>query len=602
MAKGAQRSRRGGALDARLLAQSRAARAHLIVVGVLGVLSAGLIVAQAALLAYLIDEAAMHGAGLAKLEPALVALGIVLAARAATAAGFELSGRLGAAATLSEMRCRLIERLLIEAPGQWAQHRLRRRTGELAATAVQGIDALQAWFAGYLPQVVLAGVVPVAVTIWVAVQDPVAAAILALIAPLLILFMVLVGRRAAARTEDRRLALNLLSAHFLDVVRGLATLRAHRREHAQAATLASVGERYRAETMATLRVAFLSSLVLELCAMIGIALVAATVGLQLVAGALTLQAGLTVLLLAPEMFTPLREVGRQYHAAADGIAAADRIFEVLRMPAPPRLDSGATQARAAAIPTVDPADEAVRLQEVSYTYPGRTKPALTAVDVELAPGRITAVIGESGAGKSTLALLLMRLIDPSSGRLLCGANDLVELDVKRWRELIAWVPQTPRIFEGTVAENIALGAPVPIGGALGIQPVIAAARDAGAYEFISALPAGFHTPLGEGGRRLSMGQARRIGLARAFMRPSARLLILDEPTAHLDPQTAALVLQAISRLARGRTTLLISHDPAVATLADRLITLHQGKVLKASAPALSRPAADLIALPLGAGA
>lgn len=576
MEAGTDRARSGGALDRRLLAESASARRHLIVATLLGVLCAALVVAQASLLAYAIDRAAMHHATLRSLEPALIALGLVLAARAATSAGFELSGRLGASHTLAELRRRMTRRLLLEAPGQWAQNRQGRRTGELAATVVQGVDALQAYFAGYLPNAVLAGVVPLAVAVWVAVQDPIAAAILAFTAPLLIVFMILVGRRAAAKTGERRLALTLLSAHFLDVVRGLPTLRAHRRERAQERTLAEVGERYRAETMATLRVAFLSSLVLELCAMIGVALVAATVGLQLVAGALSLQAGLTVLLLAPEMYAPLREVGAQFHAAADGKSAAERIFEVLDLPAAPH---GAPLSHAQE--SADPGREPIRLRDVSLVYPGRSKPALQNIDLVLPAGRVTALLGQSGAGKSTIALLLMRLIEPSGGSVACGERDLRGLDAEQWRRQIAWVPQTPHIFEGTVAENIALGATPGSPQAPDMDAVAQAARRAGAADFIGALPDGFHTRIGEGARRLSTGQARRIALARAFMRPDARLLILDEPTAQLDRATADEVIEATRRLAQGRTALLITHDPAVAAIADQTIALHDGRLTDA---------------------
>jgi thiol reductant ABC exporter CydD subunit len=564
-------------VNRRLLRESRAARAHMTLAGLLGALSAGLIVAQAALLAYVIDRAALDHATSGALRAQLIALGAVLLARAAVNGGFELSGRLGASRVMSELRGRLARHLLLSAPGG---RPAGERTGELAAAAVQGVDALQAYFAGYLPELVLAALVPLAVLGWTATIDPLAAGILALTIPILILFMILIGKGAAAQTRRRWRALSLLSAHFLDVVRGLPTLRAHRREHAQAQILSDVGERYRAETIATLRVAFLSALVLELCAMIGTALVAATIGVQLAGGYLSLTAGLTVLLLAPELYGPLRRVGQQFHASADGTAAAERIFAVLDRPATveptpaPRAQAvgvvPAGPAPARRVP--DPARAPIRMVGVRYEYPQRPDWALRGVELELAPGELTALVGPSGAGKSTVAKLLMRLADPSAGAITCGGVDLRELRPEQWRERIAWVPQRAQLFAGTVAENIRLGAP-----SAAPAEVERAAISAGALDFIERLPAGMDTRLGEDGRRLSAGQRQRIALARAFLR-DAPLLVLDEPTANLDEHTAKRIGEALRLLARGRTTLLIAHHPELAGLADHLLFLDGGRL------------------------
>lgn len=559
-----------GPVDRRLIGESRPARAHLAAAGALGMLAAGLMIAQASLLALVIARAALGGAGLAALEPWLLALAAVLAARAFVEGGFELSGRWGAVRVMSELRARLARRLLLEAP----ERRPRgARTGELAATAVQGVDALESYFAGYLPQLVLATVVPVAVVGWSLILDPAAALVLAGTVPILILFMALIGRGARARANARWRAMALLGAHFLDVVQGLPTLRAFRRERAQERALAEVGERYRAETMSTLRIAFLSALVLELCAMIGTALVAATIGVQLVDGSLGLQAGLTVLLLAPELYGPLRQVGQQFHAGADATTASDQIFKALETPAaiaPARRPRGTLP---------DPAAEGVRFRAVSFSYPGRERPALDGLELELEPGLITALLGPSGAGKSTLARLLMRLEDPRSGAVSCGGVDLRDIDAARWRALVAWVPQRPTLFAGSVAENIALYRPdAPA------RQVDRAAADAGVLEFAGALPQGLDTRIGEGGRRLSAGQAQRVALARAFLadRP---LVVLDEPTAHLDDVSAGFAADAITRLSRARTTLLIAHQRAVADHADRVHLLDEGLLVRADVPA-----------------
>jgi thiol reductant ABC exporter CydD subunit len=549
-------------VDRRLIRESRGARTHLLLAAALGVISAGLIVAQAALLAYIIDRAAMHHATVASLKAAPIWLAGVLLTRALVSGAFELSGRRGAVRVMSELRRRLIRHLLLESPEQRPD---AGRTGELAGTAVQGVDALEAYFAGYLPQLVLATVVPVAVIGWVITLDPITAGILALTVPLLILFMVLIGKGARTQAERRWRALALLGAHFLDVVQGLATLRAYGREDAQEQTLAEVGERYRSETMATLKTAFLSAFVLELCAMIGTALVAATIGVQLISGTLGLQAGLTVLLLAPEMYGPLRQVGQQFHASTDASTASDAIFGALE-------STPAITRRGRPRPPINPAEAPVHFETVSYEYPGRAGNALTGIELQLKPGRVTALLGHSGAGKSTLARLLMRLADPTQGRITCAGVDLRDLDPEAWRKQIAWVPQRPTLFTGTIAQNIALCDPTATQAA-----IEQAAHAAGAEQFIHKLPHGFQTPVGEGTRRLSAGQAQRIALARAFLadRP---LLLLDEPTAHLDDESTQTISETIRDLAHGRTTLLIVHHPLLTELAEDIHHIHDGQL------------------------
>jgi len=549
-------------VDRRLLGESRAARRHLILAGVIAAADAALIVGEALLLASIIALLAEHGLAPGAITTRLLALAAVLVARALLAGASELTGRRGAIAVMSELRTRLVARLLLDGPGR---RPAEVSTGELATSSTAGIDALEGYFAGYLPQLVRASVIPLAVLTCAVVVDPTAGLILAGTVPLLVLFMILVGKGTLEKTRRRHRALAVLGAHFLDVVSGLETLRSYRREEVQRDTLQRAGDSYRRETLATLRVAFLSALVLELCAMIGTALVAAAIGLQLCAGHLSLQAGLAVLILAPELYGPLREVGQQFHAGADASGAAERIFAVLDR-IPPR------RAMTAAGPAPDPATAPIVLGDVCFGYDADRAPVLDGLDLVLTPGRLVLLRGPSGAGKSTVARLLLGFEHPWSGTICCGEVDLAAVDPEDWRERIAWLPQDPAVFTASLADNVRLGCPGATDG-----EVVDALQAAGGGRLLAALPQGIATILGEGGRRVSAGERRRIGLARVILR-DAPLLVLDEPTAHLDPVAADDIAWRLRRLAAGRTTLLISHDARLDGLADEIVELGAGAV------------------------
>jgi thiol reductant ABC exporter CydD subunit len=409
--------------------------------------------------------------------------------------------------------------------------------------------------------------VPPAVLIWAAAIDPLSAGLMLLTLPLVPIFMWLIGRYTEDRTRERWEALRLLANHYLDVVRGLPTLRAFNRSEAQAAVIADVSEQYRRTTMGTLRVGFLSGSVLELAATLGIALVAVTVGVRLDDGSLGLQAGLTVLLLAPELYLPLRQLGAQFHASADGLAVADRILGL--------LDDGPERLRTLVPPS--PADAAVRLRGVSFSYPSRPEPVLDGVDLTLRPGETLALVGESGVGKSTVAGIVLGFLDPDGGSVAVGDFDLPSCDREAWHEYAAWVPQRPTLFRGTVAENIRLGARRATDAV-----VREAAALAGADEFIRAFARGYDTVVGDGGRPVSAGERRRIALARAFA-SGAALLVLDEPTADLDPHSEALVADTLELLRGERTILLITHRAELAAVADRVVVLAEGKCVERDA-------------------
>ncbi len=541
-------------LDRRLLRAARPARAALTADVVAGLGIALLAIAQAWLLARIV-AGTFAGAPAAGLVGELVLLAAAFAARGALGWGVEVAGRHAASAVLSELRLALAARRLRAQPAALDGV----EAGEITAVSVQGVEALGTYFARCLPQIVLACVVPLTVLAAVAAVDPLSAAIMAATLPLVPLFMWLVGRYTEQRSAERWQALRLLSVHFLDVVRGLPTLRAFNRAHGEAVRLAAVGAEYRRATMGTLRVAFLSGAVLELAATLGVAIVAVAVGLRLVDGALGLEAGLFVLVLAPELYAPLRRLGADYHASADGLAVAARALDLLDR-APEAVAGGSL------VPP-DPARATVRLEHVGFSYPARAGPVLDDVSLELVPGETVALVGPSGAGKSTIAGLLLLLFAPTEGRVTVGGVDLASCRPELWRSMVAWVPQHPTLVRGTVADNVRLGDP-----GAGLDRVREAARLAGVDAFVEALPDGYGTRVGAGGRPLSAGERRRLALARAFLR-DAPLVILDEPTADLDPASAAIVAAAVERIRAGRTVLLIAHRPELAARADRVIRL-----------------------------
>jgi ATP-binding cassette, subfamily C, bacterial CydD len=551
------------ALDPRLLRLARPVRVLLGVDVALGLATALIVLVQATLLARIVARA-FDGASLGAVASDLLFLTLAFAARGVLAWGFEVAGVRAASDVLSSLRLEVVAQRLRAQPAALDGV----EAAEIAAAGVQGVDALAAYFGRYLPQVVLACVVPFAVLGWVGAIDLTSALVMLLTLPLVPIFMWLIGRYAEERTRERWSAMRLLSTHFLDIVRGLPTLRMLNRSRAQtAATVDEVSERYRRATMGTLRVTFLSGSVLELAATLGVALIAVTVGVRLVGGGLGLEAGLTVLVLAPELYLPLRQLGAQFHASADGIAVAERIVALLEAPA--EVVSGVLAAPSART-------AAVRFEHVTFAYPSRPGLVLDSLDLELSPGETVALVGESGAGKSTVASLLLRLAEPTGGRVTVGGVDLARCSTDSWRRQIAWVPQHPTIFRGTVSDNIRLGR-----AEASDEEVRDAAVLADADRIVCTLPDGYETNVGDGGRPLSVGERRRIALARAFLRDAA-LVVLDEPTADLDPGSAELIGDAIERLRDGRTVLLIAHRPELASRADRIVVLVRGRATVAS--------------------
>jgi len=557
-------------LDPRLSRYARATRTYLAVTVGLGLATTALIIIQAAILAHVIAAAEQDGAGLAALRGSLILLAVVIALRAVVSYGQELGAHLAAAKAMSQLRHALMRRAVALGPSWLAGE----RSGELALLVGRGIEALDPYFARYLPQLVLAGLVPLAVVITIVSADWLSALIIIVTLPLIPVFMALIGIATRQRMHRQWRALSTLSAHILDIVAGLTTLRLFGRARAQAEVLRRTGDEYRRATMTQLRLAFLSAFVLELLSTLSVALIAVSIGLRLLHGTFDLETGLLVLILAPEAYLPVRAVGAQFHASMEGVTAAQRVFDVLETPVP---------APSGHVPVPDLNAAEIRLDAVSVTRAGRDRPVLDGLDLVLAPGERVALVGPSGSGKTTVLSLLLGFLAPTSGTIRVGGTDLAALNVEQWRRHVAWVPQRPYLFSGTVADNVRLGAPDA-----GDADVWAALRQAEAATFVADLPEGLETRLGEHGAGLSAGQRQRIALARAFLR-DAPLLLLDEPTAGLDAESEAAVLAAIERLSAGRTVLLVAHRAASVRSAERVVVLHAGRAGPRRALAVGGP-------------
>ncbi|MEV4102725.1 thiol reductant ABC exporter subunit CydD [Nonomuraea sp. NPDC049649] len=540
----------------RLIRGEQAVLRHLTVTFAAAMAAGLLVLVQAELLAGVLSGR-FTAAALAAVA-GVVALRALLAWTQGVFAGRTATG------VKSALRHRLLARLRELGPVRLAGH----RSGELVTLVGRGLDGLDDYLTGYLPSIAVAAVVPLAVLVRLLAADLASAVIVLVTLPLIPIFGALVGLTTKAVTERQYRALSRLGGHFLDVVRGLPTLRAFGRARYQATVIRQVAGEHRSATMRTLRVAFLSSLVLELCASLSLALVAVPIGLRLLGGTLDLSTALLVLLLAPEAYLPLRAMGTRFHASMEGVAAADAAFSVLNR----TDDEPAERPRPGTVPASG--RPRIELENVTVRYPGRDDPALDGVTLTIEPGERVALVGESGSGKSTLLNLLLGFVAPSQGRVLVDGADLATLDLEAWRARLAYVPQRAHLFTTSVAGNIRLGTP-----SADMAEVREAARAAYADEFIAGLPEGYETRVGERGANLSAGQRQRIALARAFCRPATSVLLLDEPTARLDGRSEAAVVAATAELVKDRTAVIVAHRPAMIDLADRVIRIHDGRVI-----------------------
>jgi ATP-binding cassette subfamily C protein CydD len=551
-------------LDRRLLRCALSARLDLLLAVALGVLAGVVVVVQARLLSRVVSQVFLVRSSLEQVALPLVGLVICALVRAGLVWGSQTSAGGVASRVKGHLRERLATHLLVLGPA-FARG---ERTGELANTVVDGIEALDGFFRHYLPQLALSALVPITVLLFVFPLDWISGLILLLTAPLIPIFMVLIGNLAEELTRRQWTSLSRMSAHFLDVLQGLTTLKALGRSRQYWRVIAQISDRFRQATMGVLRVAFLSAMVLEMVATISTAVVAVQIGLRLLYGQLAFEQALFVLILAPEFYLPLRLLGARFHTGMEGVAASQRIFEVLETPAaspPPSTEKGGEAALLRSH---------IRLSEVKYAYDDGQRPALKGFSLAIERGQKIALVGPSGAGKSTVAHLLLRFIEPDQGTIAVDGWTLQELPAEAWRKQVAWVPQIPYLFHGTVGENIRLARPDA-----GFEDVVWAARQAHAHAFVDALPRGYDSFIGERGVRLSRGEAQRIALARAFLK-DAPLVIFDEATANLDPEVEGLVQEAMARLLEERTALLIAHRLSTVWRADRILVMAEGRVVE----------------------
>ena len=557
-------------LDRRLVKQVGIVRLALAAAVLAGLLAGLATVLQARQVSRIIAGVFLGGLWLPEVMPWMVSLLAVIAARALL--GY-ISERAAARAALrvKEHLRQLFTRHLMALGPSYAQG---ERSGELTNTATQGIEALDAYFSQFLPQLALAGLLPLAYLTLVFPVDPLSGVVLLFTGPLIPFFMFLIGSAAEKLTRRQWTALGRMSAYFLDTLQGLVTLKTLGRSRDQTARIAEVGEQYRQATMSVLRVTFLSALVLELLSTLGTAIIAVEIGLRLLYSRMDFEAAFFLLLLAPEFYLPLRALGLRFHASMSGVSAAKRIYEVLEqpLPAPDQPVLPAAEVPSLRQPFV------IQMQEVCFSYPGRGQPALNRISLSIASGQTLALVGASGSGKSTLAQMLLRFLQPDSGEILVNGIPLSALPVDAWRAQVAWVPQQPYLFHGSLADNLRIACP-----AATLDQMREAAAQAHLLDWIESLPQGLDTPVGEGGSLLSGGQAQRLALARAFLR-DAPLLVLDEPTAHLDVAQEQLLQESTRRLCRGRTVVVIAHRLSTISQVDQVVVMEAGRVIEAGAP------------------
>jgi thiol reductant ABC exporter CydD subunit len=533
-----------------------------VVALIIGALSAVAIVVQAVALATAIDRSLLHHVPLGAVRPELITVAVALVARAVLALVGELSSHRTAGTVARTLRGQLLRHTLALGPSWLAGE----RPGELSLTATRGLRSLDTYFARYVPQAALAAVVPVVLLVWVATQDWLSLVVVVALVIAVPITMIYFGREANRRTERQWRRLASLAGRFLQLIEGLTTLRAFGREGHGRREVEASAEGVRVATMRTLRVAFLSALAMDLIAGFGVGFVAMVLGLRLLWGELSLQTAMAVLLVAPEIFLPLRRAGAEFHASTEGQAAAARVLDVLDLPLPASpLTSDPHPAPTR--PVAHHGGVGLRIDSLRVDYENRASPALSECTLVAPPGARIALVGPSGSGKSSVLAALLRFVVPTAGRLSIDGVGSDDWDVAAWRGHFSWVPQRPHLFTATLADNLRLGAPEATD-----EEVHAVLRAVGLDELTSHLPHGIATTLGQDGLTLSAGERQRVALARALIRP-APILLFDEPTAALDAPTASLIAGSIDPFLDGRTVIVAAHEPLLLRHFDQVLEL-----------------------------
>ncbi|NWF89036.1 MAG: thiol reductant ABC exporter subunit CydD [Ignavibacteriaceae bacterium] len=528
------------------------------------ILASGAVIGQAHILSKIINSVFLFHAALNNVQSLLILFLIVSASRAIL---LWLS-QYFASGLVRHLKKYFREQIIIQIEKIGPLTLKSERTGELTNTLFTGVDKLEDYFSKFLPHVFLSLFIPIIILIFIFPVDLLTAAIFVVTAPIIPLFMYLIGSIAERMNKKQWESLSRMSAYFFDVLLGLSTLKLFNKTNETVEKIFDVTNHFRIKTMRVLRVAFLSALVLEIAATISVAVIAVSVGLRLLAGNFDFSNALFILIIAPDFYLPLRQLGASYHAGMEGVSAFERINQILKFEMPLRAD--VHEQKIFHLENSQP----IIFNNVSFTYPGREIKALDNISLTILPQKVTALVGATGAGKSSLMNMLLRFINADEGNILIGSENFYEQTEEAWRSKISWLPQNPHIFNTSILENIRISNYKAT-----IKEVINAAGKAQVHDFISSLPQKYDSTIGEYGNKLSGGEIQRIALARAYLRNSP-FLFIDEPTANLDPIIEEEILSCMYNLFKGKTVLIIAHRLNTIMRADEIIVMKEGRIVE----------------------